>query len=335
MRYSPHAKFSTAKIMIYIGIVTYNSLADLPTCLESIKQQSWQRWRLYFLDNASTDGTVAWLRAQNYDVIESPRNLGYGCGHNRLLQEIHLQQGEDYYMPLNPDVILDADYLRELVGCLEKNEAAWAIGKLIQPNKNRLYSVGHALLWHGYAFNIAYDMPDAADYAVSREVFGASGACPLYTARLVLELSQKGYFFEPNFFMYGEDVELDWRARRQGWRCWYSPDALAQHRGSSPSSALKIEALANRYLAAIMHSEHLFAIILIMVLHCLLRILITPSEGVRLSASLIRRAPTHLQKRQSGQNLDVWFRWSAQQPSNQPLSWLDRMQRFFYNRRAM
>lgn len=44
-------------------------------------------------------------------------------------------------------------------------------------------------------------------------------------------------------FMYFEDVDLDWRAHRPGWQCWYEASAVAYHRGRQVDTNLRTEAL--------------------------------------------------------------------------------------------
>jgi len=314
--------------MISIGLVTYNSLPDLPPCLDSVQQQTWTDWRIVCLDNASQDGTRTWLETHHLHPISSPINAGYGRAHNHLIQISRLGD-DDYYMPLNPDVILSTSYLAALVDILRETGAGWATGKLVQSNTQLLYSTGHALLWHGYAFNIAFGLPDDERFATPGEVFGAPGAAPLYSAAFVRRMiEQDGYFFDPDFFMYGEDVELDWRARRRGGRCWYTPYAVAFHRGSTPTTEMQIEAVGNRYLTAMRHTDHLPSLLIIMLGHCLLRVGVSPRLGLRLLWRLLRAMPGRIASRRSGQDLGDWFAWSVQQPSAQPRTWSGRLLRF-------
>jgi GT2 family glycosyltransferase len=197
--------------------------------------------------------------------------------------------------------------------------------KTLDENGDRLiYSAGHAMLRSGFAFNIGYGLPEAAAFTRSREVFGAPGAAALYKASLIHAVSDKGEFFDPSMFLYAEDTDVDWRSRRQGWRCWYAAGAVAYHRGSCPSGRLKMMAIGNRYVSVLKNAttKNLLVFNLpFMAAHCLMRLIVTPVFGTRLIAHIARRAPAAVRRRHPTaamtSQLRDWFRWSTQQPSKQ------------------
>lgn len=317
--------------MIYVGIVTYNSVADLPGCLAGLRAQTHDTMTVAALDNASTDGSAAWLREHAPDVrlFVNDKNVGYGRAHNRLIRELDLQAG-DGYLALNPDAELEPTYIAALWDAIAtRADIGWATGKLLLKGPDgmptgELYSAGHGLLRSGFAFNIGYGIRDGAAFGDSREVFGAPGAAALYKAEMIANLMQSGSFFDPDMFMYAEDSDVDWRARRQGWRCWYVADAVATHRGSAPGGALKMEAVGNRYLSVLKNAEIpdllLFNLPYIAA-HLLGRLVVTPTLGLRLTRRVLSRAWAALRRRRPSRlargAMGAWFRWSAQQPTTQ------------------
>lgn len=314
---------------IYLGIVTYNSRADLPGCLEGLCAQTAAPIRIFALDNASSDGSADWLRehAPEVHLIANSDNVGYGRAHNAIIRSAELQLG-DYYLSLNPDAELAPDYIARLVETLEADPGGgWATGKLLMRDAAGgvcLYSAGHGMLRSGFAFNIGYGLPDDETFARSREVFGAPGAAAVYKAELIDALSVDGDFFDPDMFMYAEDTDVDWRAQRQGWRCWYVASAVARHRGSAPDIDVQIMATGNRYVSVLKNATARDLIrfnILYMLAHCLIRTVMTPRLGLRLTGGILRRAPAALRRRRPSQ-VDVrilrdWFEWSARQPTEQ------------------
>lgn len=326
--------------VVHVGIVVFNSISDLPACFAGLGAQSYPALTLTALDNASTDGSVAWLRDHTPHVrlITSPRNIGFAAGHNHILTA-RRPGPDDYYMPLNPDVILEPGYVSALVDTCLKTGAGWATGKLLLPvvagETALIYSAGHALRRDGYALNIGYGLPDDGRFDVEREVFGAPGAAPLIRGSLIEDIAPDGLLFDPDLFMYGEDVDMDWRARRQGWRCWYSPRAVASHRGSQSRKGRedwRLLALGNRYLSVIKNAAlfDLFTFNLPRIAaHCAGRFVMTPYYGAALFVRLLRLGPHMWRKRRparlSRAEMHAWFRWSSAQLTGQPLSWAARI----------
>jgi GT2 family glycosyltransferase len=332
--------------MIYVGIVTFNSVDDLPTCFAALERQvtSDHEISVMVLDNCSTDESVQWIKdcAPDATLLIAEANMGFGRGHNQILQTCHIAD-TDYYLALNPDVQLEADYVQNLIETIDRNKAGWAIGKLlsIEADRRTVYSVGHALLKGGYAFNIGHEIVDTGQFETEREVFGAPGAAVLISGRLIHALAPNGVLFDPNFFLYHEDVDFDWAARKQGWRCWYQPTALAYHRGSNPYQWLRNEALCNRYLSVVKNA-YLSDLVLynlpLMCLHFLCRIALTPREGVQIIRLFMSRVSNMWRRRTtpvvSRAEMHRWFKWSQQQTSGEAVSLTSRLHDFL-NRRVI
>jgi GT2 family glycosyltransferase len=323
---------------VYVGIVTYRSLADLPPVLRTLRAQRYPALVITLLDNASDDGTAVWIRqhADDLNWILCRENLGFGGGHNRIVQLWQaVMQPNDFYMALNPDVQLAPDYIANMVAALSSTHAGWGTGKLIQPGTGRLYSAGHALRKDGYAFNIGYGLPDDGRFDSPREVFGAPGAAALYRHSLIDALAPDGTLFDPIMFMYNEDVDLDWRARLLGWRCWYEPSAVALHRGSQPAPQLRAEALANRYLSVMRNADRLDYATYnapFILLHCLARLVTTPRLGAYVIGKLSKHGATirahRTEWRITRATMHRWFAWAAQQPTAQPRTLIERLRAF-------
>jgi GT2 family glycosyltransferase len=317
---------------VHIGIVTYNSRQDIEPCLTAVFQQTYPNMTVSIVDNASSDDTVRWLQ-QTYPTIAvtmNAENVGFGRAHNQIMATI----GNAHYLALNPDAILAPDYVEQLVAALATHQAGWLTGKLLLPDGEHLYSVGHALLSNGFAFNIGYGMLDTPQFNQARQVFGAAGAAVLYSADLIADLGQP--FFDEAFFLYGEDTDVDWRSQHRGWNCWYIPTATAIHRGSEANRELQTQAVANRYLS-LLKNACLVALmtqhIPVILLHLLVRLFITPRQGWLLLRHIVRYAPEQWGKRQTirhnCERLRKWHKWSRQQPSQQPHTFSQRLHHFW------
>lgn len=326
---------------VYIGVVLYNSVADLPACWEGLQAQTYPQVQVIFFDNASQDGSATWAEthAQGAKVLRSAENLGFGRAHNRILQTLHLTP-HDFYLALNPDVQLTPTYIEVLRAELQAHSAGWGTGKLLLSSSSEplIYSAGHALFRGGYALNIGYGLPDGVAFASSREVWGAPGAALLISGAFIQALAPDHLLFDERFFMYYEDVELDWRARRAGGRCWYAAQAVAFHRGGQPSEALRGEALANRFLMVLKNAFYidlLFFNLPLMVGHLMLRGILAP----RTAWPIIRKVWRELGPRSGGPftraEWNQWVKWAGQQPSAQPRSLWARWRGYWQRRETL
>ncbi|MEO7995588.1 MAG: hypothetical protein ABI743_14410, partial [bacterium] len=94
---------------------------------------------------------------------------------------------------------------------------------------------------------------DGRDKGEFRElVFGVPGSCPLYR-RAALEAirDRRGWIWDPRFFAYLEDVDLDYRFAKAGWESWFDGSAVALHQphgsGGRASFGIRFRAHMNRY----------------------------------------------------------------------------------------
>jgi GT2 family glycosyltransferase len=218
--------------LVSVVIVTWNAAALLRDCLASVEAQSYPLLEVIVVDNGSTDGTLDLLRAKpRVTVIENGKNLGFAIPNNR---GIAAAKGE-FVLLLNTDVTLDGDYVKLLVAALqEEPRRGSAVGKLYRSGRCILDSTGHLMYRCVWAVNRGQGEPDGDQYDVAGEVFGVCAAAALYRRQMLDDVAPDGEVLDSSFFMYIDDVDLDWRARLRGWRSWYVPEATAvHHRGAS------------------------------------------------------------------------------------------------------
>jgi GT2 family glycosyltransferase len=325
---------------VAVGIVTFNSRHDIPTALDAVRLQSYAPIEVTILDNGSADGTHEWLMSNAGDcrILRNETNVGFSRGQNAILQTCDLRPG-DFFMALNPDAVISPNYVAELVRCLNAQSAGWGTGKLVaaarEATTRTLYSIGHALKRDGYAFNIGYGMPDDGSLDQAREVFGAPGAACVMSGEFVRELAPQGELFDADFFLYGEDTDLDWRGRLMGFHCIYVPTAEAFHRGSEPKGKLRDDAIANRYLSVLKNAFLIDLIthnLPIIFAHVLLRSIVSPRSGTGILVAILRLAPRMWAKRSrpkiSRDYMVKWFHWSDGQATRQAKSVFSRIRAY-------
>jgi GT2 family glycosyltransferase len=129
------------------------------------------------------------------------------------------------------------NYLQELVDALNRTpEAGWASGKLLNmtPDRQKLktiYATGHILAPDRFAFLRGNGETDRGQYDQRVFIFGAPGAAVMYKREMIADISFNEQFFDEHLFTWYEDVDVDWRASRAGWKCLYVPSAVAYHVG--------------------------------------------------------------------------------------------------------
>src|SRR5437016_6203643 len=87
---------------------------------------------------------------------------------------------------------------------------------------------------------------DRGQYDEPAYVFGATGAAALYRRVMIEDISVAGEFYDEDFFSYREDADVAWRAQLRGWRCVYTPRAVAWHvRRVTPSRRRELPLFIN------------------------------------------------------------------------------------------
>lgn len=182
------------------------------------------------VDNASTDGTVAYVRERFpwVRVVALDSNRGFAGGNNA---GVRAAAGR-YVAFLNNDTVADADWLRGLLAGLdEKNGFVLTTARIVYMHDPAVIdSAGDGFLRAGGAYKRGHGGSiDAA--GPSREVFGVCGAAFLMPRRVFDDLGG----FDEDFFFSHEDVDLSYRARLLGYRCRYVATATVRHYGGGTS----------------------------------------------------------------------------------------------------
>lgn len=199
--------------------------------------------RIIVLDNGSPQNDATRLSdmlarlspSDKIQLIAQPDNLGFGKGNNAVFAQLEADP-PDYVLLLNPDAAFKNDVLTELGRTLQDHPQVGCVGAGIDgPN--------------GTPVTSAFRFPTLANAFVDTIAFGPLSR-RLKTASIVLPpdhpagqvdwvagaavmlrwraLQDCGYF-DPDFFLYEEEVELIWRMRQRGWLCWFTPSARVSH----------------------------------------------------------------------------------------------------------
>ncbi|MBU0667852.1 glycosyltransferase family 2 protein [Patescibacteria group bacterium] len=220
--------------MISIIIINYNTRHLLKPCLESLMAQGEKDREIIVIDNNSTDGSCAYMR-ENFPkltIICNGENTGYSRAAN---QGIKLAKGE-YVMIMNADIKFEPDYIKKCLAKMREDEKIAAIcGKIYRydfenDRKTKIIdTVGLFCFKNRRVIDDGQGLEDKGQFDEEKEVFGVSGACPIYRRSALEDTKIGNEYLDEDFFMYKEDIDLSWRMRLFGWKCYYLPQAVACH----------------------------------------------------------------------------------------------------------
>lgn len=252
-----------AKSSVSIVFVNHNGARYVEPLFESLGRQTYPASEVWLFDNGSTDGSDRMVEERYpwVQVVRFGRNTGYSYPVNEGIR----RSTGDYVLVLNVDVLLTNTFVEELVSVLDRDPAAgWVAGKVLKlretgPTED-IDCLGHHMSRNRYARERDYSRPFAwSDYAENRLVFGASACAALYRRAMLEDVRLADEYFDEDFFAYFEDVDVDWRAQQRGWKCVYTPRAVAYHvrGGTGLIRQRKIAAcyLANRWLMLVKNDE--------------------------------------------------------------------------------
>ena len=240
----------------------------LRTALCSVADQTIQPQELWLVTNGTV--AVAPVSGERFacTVIQGEENDSL----TRLINRALAASAAEYILLMNDDVRLEPKCLANLLAILRKNPGAGMVSaKLLRPDGYTLDSAGQMLSWACCPRERGYGKRDRGQFEQLQQVFGGCGALVLYRRQMLEESAvSAGEYLDPGYHMFYEDLDIAWRARRFGWRAWYTPLAIAyHHRGatargqSSPlrgarrfaftllAPRLQAQVLANRYATLI------------------------------------------------------------------------------------
>jgi len=220
-------------------VVNYQSASVLPACVASLLADGVAQ--VVVVDNGHCWGhhdeaAETSLRDAGLPVtwVAAGANLGYGQAANLGAAWC----GDGDLLVCNPDIVVTPGTVDHLVGMLAEDDATAIVGPQLKNLDGTIYpsartfpsladAAGHGLIglvWPDNPFSRRYRLLDW-DHGQRRAVDWVSGACFLIRRSAWSGLGG----FDARYFMYMEDVDLCWRAGRQGWQVMYQPAGEVVH----------------------------------------------------------------------------------------------------------
>lgn len=216
---------------VSVVIPNWNGERWLPVCLDSLRRQTYEDFRVYVVDNGSQDGSVA-LMQRDYpevEIVQSSENLGFAGGMNLGFEAA----SGDLLVALNNDVETDFNWLATLAAVMDANPEVGLAASQLMDFKDRevIDSLGDWFNPLGLSRKIGAGRK-ARDLGTRPvPVQSPCAAASVYRRAMLDEIGS----FDTDFFAYMEDVDLGLRALIAGYDCVFVPGARVYHIGSATS----------------------------------------------------------------------------------------------------
>jgi GT2 family glycosyltransferase len=227
-------------------VVNWNLKQDTIFCVESLLAAGVPIDRVVVVDNGSSDGSISVLKERfglSLHIIQSKNNLGFGGGSNLGIQYA-LDQGTKWLLLLNNDAYVAPNFLSVMNDAIKSKESLSIIGPVIlyHDSPDHIWFFGDRLipgllattsLYRGDIYHeqfpplVSVDFVNGSSMLVKSDVFKQIG------------------LFDPEYFMYAEEVDFCWRARMAGFQLAVATRARAWHKVSMSSNR---DRPASRYM---------------------------------------------------------------------------------------
>ncbi len=217
---------------VTIIIPNYNGCHFMAPCLASLKEQTFTDYHILVVDNASTDGSLEYMRG-NYpdiEVLALDKNYGFSKAVNIGIRHSRTP----YVLLLNNDTAAEPHFLEEMVRTIERSPRIFSVSsKMLQMYHPELIdSAGDLYTLVGWGVCRGCSRP-ASNYTKECEVFSACAGAAIYRRSAFKKIG----LFDENHFAYLEDIDVAYRAKIYGYKNLYCPAAVVYHVGSGTSGS--------------------------------------------------------------------------------------------------
>ncbi|MCU1419782.1 MAG: glycosyltransferase family 2 protein [Mycetocola sp.] len=229
---------------IAVVTVSYGSEDVLPAFLGSLSAASAHRLLVIVADNKADESLKPLVAEYGARHLPMPKNLGYGGAINAAVAT--LPESIQWILVSNPDLVISPGSVDVLEAAGEEDQRIGSVGPVTMTPDGQVYpsartvpslrtGVGHALFanfWRGNPWTKAY-RNDSSAPPHRRDAGWLSGSCVLVRRSAFAEVGG----FDPEFFMYFEDVDLGYRLGKHGYRNVYEPEAQVTHTGAHSTTS--------------------------------------------------------------------------------------------------
>ncbi len=224
----------------------YNSKKYLPTTLASMVNQTYKDIEVVLVINGNDDGSKEYIQEYfpQVTIIDPGENLKFVRGHNLVFEKF---RDTEFFQLINDDLWIEPNYVEKMLKVFEDPKVAAANGKIFQydyikdQKKNILDTTGVTYSKSGGGRSRGQHMLDSGQFDNQTDLIAVDGAACMYRRSALEEVKYQrpdgSYeYFDLDFYMYWEDVDLSLRLINAGYKCKFVPEALGHHGRTAAAS---------------------------------------------------------------------------------------------------
>ena len=213
---------------VFVVVLAWNYYNHTKRCLESLRTVEYDNLNVLVVDNNSSDKTSENIKKDfpEFNILTLSKNLKFSGGNNEGVNHLNPEKN-DFIIFLNNDTIVSKNFVKKLINpLLEDKKAIISTPKILySSNINKIWYAGGVVnLWFGIIKHIGIRDFDGPKYSFKTKTDYASGCC------FCIKFDDfRKLYFDNDFSMYCEDVDLSLRARKMNRFILYVPDSVILH----------------------------------------------------------------------------------------------------------
>jgi len=215
-------------------IINFNGKEDTLECLDSIFKIDYLSFKVYVVDNGSSDDCSSAIRSRFKEVvlIENKENLGF-CIANNMGIKLALADKSEYIMILNNDTVVLPEVINELKSCLENDRGIGAVSPVVAYYRDheKLDFYGTMIDWGNGDLCRQYEKEYVASAGKVLDIDFVTWCAVLIKS----EALEKTGLLDEQLFLYYDDTDWSVRCQKAGYRTVLFPKTLVYHKISQSS----------------------------------------------------------------------------------------------------
>lgn len=217
---------------VAVVILNFKVKDETLKCIRSVQKSDYKDLEIIVVDNNSEDGLAQEMqKIEDVVFIQNNQNLGYTGGNNIGIKKA-LELGADYIFILNADTLVEKNTIGSLLTTAERENAGIVGPKILFFDRKTIWYAGGTFdLKNVLGGHRGVDEKDAGQYDQIEQTENVTGGAMFVR----IDVFKKIGLFDENYFLYYEDSDFCYRAKKKGFKLFYDPFAVVYHHNARSS----------------------------------------------------------------------------------------------------